>query len=269
MSDRVRLMAAADRCFFRFLPTMLNSVVSNTDAAIELGIVIQDVSEASQQKLRRLLPQLDITFHPISAEMLAGLPNKLTLSPMAFARVLMADLTGWDKFLYLDVDVIATGDVAELYQVELGDAYLGACTPGGTINSGVLLINGASWRREGMRERIFDWSQGRQLRFADQDAIQRFCSDNFVELDARWNKIVDPIWGPPTLDRSYWEDAAITHYITGFKPWNLGRFLLPKPLVERWDRYRLRSSIPPDWRRELGFLAYQCGVLLRRALGRL
>ena len=47
--DPVRLMCAADRVFFRHIAVMLTSVVKSTSGPHEVGIVLQDVSEAERE----------------------------------------------------------------------------------------------------------------------------------------------------------------------------------------------------------------------------
>lgn len=99
---------------------------------------------------------------------------------------------------------------------------------------------------------------------ADQIAIQAVCGDRVVRLDSRWNTMVDSMWGGHMLTPAYIESATITHYVTPFKPWNLGRFFIPRPLVERWGTYRIRTSLKGDWVRDAIFLAAQIKALLNK-----
>lgn len=72
------------------------------------------------------------------------------------------------------------------------------------------------------------------------------------------------IWGPPLPDpEALLREAWILHFITGFKPWNLGRRLLPRALVAAWDRHADPAGLPRDWPAEARMLLWQAAMLAR------
>ena len=87
-----------------------------------------------------------------------------------------------------------------------------------------------------------------------------------LRLDPRWNRVVDAFWAPHVLvDPRYLAEAKILHFITGFKPWNLGYWMLPKPYRMLWSRHRRRSGLPVAWGYEVKTLVWQGIAFLRRA----
>lgn len=248
---------------------MLNSVLRNTDSPLRIGIVVHGVPERDREWLVRRFPSAAIRFHEIDPQRLRGLSHKVALSPLAYARLFMADLVEWEKFVYLDVDTIARSDLAELEREDVDGHLCLACFPDGALNSGVLVVNARRWRDEGILEKALDYARRNQPREADQATIAAVCGDECGRLDPHWNRIIDPIWGPGTLDPAYYRDARILHFITGFKPWNLGRLVLTSELLAEWDRYRVRTRASVDWRQEAKLVAYQLRALLRvKLLGR-
>jgi lipopolysaccharide biosynthesis glycosyltransferase len=264
----VRVMCASDRFFFRHVPVMLNSAISRTSGPIEIGILVQDIAPSEKKALEDLFPDTPIRFFDVDGGRVAGLTYKFALSPMAYARILIADLVDWDRFLYLDVDVIVQRDLRELFDVDLGAHPVAGVLHGGRLNSGVLLIDGAAWRREGLTARILEFARQHRPKEADQAAIEATIGDRILPLDPRWNTLIDPVWAGPEQERAdYLDDAWIVHYLTGFKPWNLGRWLLPRRLLEPWDRHRVKARLPRMWGAEAKLLAWQLRVLGLRRLG--
>lgn len=263
----VRIACAADGAFLRHIPTLMNSVRANTTDSIELGIFSTAWRKSDQENLVAALPDINISFIELSAETLKGLRVKMVLSPMAYARVFMADLVEWDKFIYLDVDMIARADLSELYRVPLGNAPAAAVFHGKKLNSGLLVVNAKSWRDRHLAFQLLEYARQNNPKEADQESIENVIGPELIRLDESWNTLVDPLWGSHMLDNhTYLETAKILHFITGFKPWNSGQFLLPQPYVWEWKKYKKRSGLSIDWKHEAKTLFWQAGVLIRHLL---
>ena len=248
---------------------MLNSVVQNTDSPLEVGVLGQGVDDSEKQELARHFPDVDIRFFDISEKMLEGLSFKFTLSPMTYALVLMADLVDWDQFVYLDVDVVARGDIRELYEIDLKGYPVAAVFHDDVLNAGVLVINGRVWRVEKLAPQILEYSRKYAPGEGDQASIEGVIGERILRLDPRWNAIVDPVWGRPMLSNpGYLEGATVVHFLTGFKPWNLGRLLIPREFVELWDSYRVRARLPRVLRAEVKTLVWQLKIIVSEAFRR-
>lgn len=94
---------------------------------------------------------------------------------------LLADLVPEvpDKILYLDIDMMAAGDISELYNVDISDyeyaavkeKYGSKIIKSDYINAGMLLLNMKKIKETKLLEKARKLIKTRKLIFADQDAI--------------------------------------------------------------------------------------------------
>jgi lipopolysaccharide biosynthesis glycosyltransferase len=260
-NNTVYVACACDRNFFRFVPTMVNGMLKHTNRKLVVGVFYMDVEKHFCDKLESLFPQVEFKFWEIEEGIFDNLYFKRALSPMCYARALMADLSGWDDFVYLDLDIAVTADIGELFDLDIGDNYLGSVFHFNEINSGVLKINGRRWREDGIKEKVLKYAAEHLPKDADQTSIGEVCRGQIAELPPKWNVLVDSVWARQTLEESHYRDAAITHYITGFKPWNLGYTLLPRGLRQRWDSQVVKAGFPVPWKKEATLFAYQLAMI--------
>lgn len=188
-----------------------------------------------------------------------------TYSRLALSRLLPADVK---KVVWLDADVLVTGDLERLWSIELGDRHLLAvqdpCVPfvssrygirrwrdlglaeqAKYFNAGVMLIDLDRWRRDEIGEHAGDYvrERGAEVMFWDQEGLNAVLCGRWGELDARWNYCsgFTPREQPETASLEPW----IIHFAGTLKPW-----LLPAP--ESGPRalfYRLLDETPwVGWR---------------------
>ncbi|MDR0715469.1 MAG: glycosyltransferase family 8 protein [Puniceicoccales bacterium] len=137
-------------------------------------------------------------------------------SPAAHYRLLIADLLkNYMKCIYVDVDTLVRHDLTELYNIDLGDCYIGgikdagifskcAWIPGATnyvvftldlhryVNSGVLLMNLDLIRKDGLTEKFVSAIKHgingtKPFLFPDQDALNTACRSRIKTLDIKYN----------------------------------------------------------------------------------
>ncbi len=141
----------------------------------------------------------------------------------------------YDKGIYIDSDVVLTTDISKLYDIDLGDNYIGACpdysistTPeivdytiravgvkkGEYINSGVLLMNLKKMRDEGFEKHFLDLLNTYHFDSIapDQDYLNAICNGKILYLDQRWNSM-------PNYDLEPFSDTFLVHYNLFKKPW--------------------------------------------------
>lgn len=196
---------------------------------------------------------------------------------MIWARIFSGDLLPDvdENVVYLDTDTYINGDLEELFRVDLGTAVLGmvpeairggragtfrrACISQEVVrycNSGVLLFNPATWRREQVKERLLDWVDRWKddTRCPDQDALNALFHDRMVHLPPKWN--YHDGWVERScrmrLSADTWEGnrpedvleailaPRILHYWGGRKPWRFNH---------RPERKRYETAL-----RDLGLL---------------
>lgn len=192
---------------------------------------------------RRYLEELCQSVHPKSRVTLtdAGECYRQTLlhapnqdnqyTPYTFLR-LFADRFPFlpDKLIYLDTDTVLCGDIALLYEQELGDAeFAGVRDRYGChffginyLNAGVLLLNLAKIRETGLFRRALDACARKKIFLSDQTALNRNAVRKKV-LPRRFNE-----------QKAVREDTVIRHFsmtIVWFprfhtqnvKPWQVER----------------------------------------------
>ena len=142
----------------------------------------------------------------------------------------------YDKAIYIDSDVVISGDIAELFNVDIADNYIGACAdhssydhpvlaqymldavgvdPHKYINSGVLLMNLKALREKNLDTHFLNLLNTYHFDSVapDQDYINAICKDKIFYLDSRFNTMPN--------DSGYVEKApVIIHYNLFSKPWN-------------------------------------------------
>ena len=106
-----------------------------------------------------------------------------------------------DKLLYLDIDMMANGDISELYNTDISDyEYAAVIEKYGSwfiavdyINAGMLLLNMKKIRETKLLEKARNLIRTKKMLFADQDAVYRSTTKKLLlpriyNEQARFNK---------------------------------------------------------------------------------
>lgn len=150
------------------------------------------------------------------------------------------------KVLYLDVDIIATGDIAELYSIDLGDYALAAVKESflsgeqlmeiqnrlnlravqDYFNAGVLLINNKKWQELEILNRILDVEKQykNKLKYADQDVLNIIFDSQCKIIPAKYNYMTQF-----SLQKG---DILLRHFNTNIKPWHTNPHLAEESVLE-------------------------------------
>jgi len=157
-------------------------------------------------------------------------PNKASAyTPYAMLRLLADKVEGIpDKVLYLDTDVVANGNIAELYNIDVENYEIaGARDYYGKfffnpryLNSGVLLMNMKRIRETKMLSRALKLCNSKKVFLPDQTAINKYTQKKKI-LSSRFNE-----------QKNLQEDTIIRHFSMtlkffpifkkqNIKPWNI------------------------------------------------
>ena len=239
--NTVNLFFACDDGYVPFLSVALTSIRSHRDPARHYAIRVlhTGLSEAAQEKLRSLQEDKGFTLEfPDISRHVAAFAQKLHTrdyySSSTYYRLFIPVLyPQLNKALYLDSDLVLCRDVAQLYDVELGDDLVGAVPDGvvGTVeefklyvqnrlnienaehyfNAGVLLMNLDAMRRCDFSRRFLELLQAVTFRVGqDQDYLNVLCSGRVRYLGFEWN----------TMPTGIVEGApGLIHYNMDAKPW--------------------------------------------------
>jgi lipopolysaccharide biosynthesis glycosyltransferase len=196
------------------------------------------------------------------------------VSITSYYRLFISEIlpTQFNKVIYLDSDIVVSGDVSNLWEIDIKDNYLLAVqdhevfcpyvsSPNGLLNwkelgfasdskyfnAGVLVLNLEKWRSDDMCTKALDYlAKNRQyIRWHDQDILNAIVKGQWGELDRRWNKM-----DPQRLTSEDVENAYIIHFTSMAKPWSTLEQYAPRDLfyhyldLTAWSGYRLTL-----WRR--------------------
>ncbi len=229
---------------------MLRSLFhNNINCKIVVYLFHTELGVNKIKSLRRLAEQNGGLLHDIKIndEIMKNVPignlSKETYYRLMAPKLLPVEL---DRILYLDIDMIVTGDIQEIYQVDFQDNLFMAVrdTSLGVdiikknlhmkkesiyINAGVLLMNLNLLRKEFHLEKALGFA----IRFpervpcCDQDVINGLYYDRIGYLnwkfnyEARFHSVLD-IFVYPFKLKQLMKEIRIIHYMGQEKPWKPG-----------------------------------------------
>lgn len=236
---------SVDNSYAPFLAAAINSAVKNSSVTRQYKAIVlhQELTDDNMKKLSALATD---NFKVEFVEMQSGLEsitdrmsNRLrcdyfTLT-IYYRLFIPAMFPQYDKGIYIDSDVVLNGDIAELFDTDIKDNYIGACTDMSIqevpelvdyienavgvdrkkyINSGVLLLN-----LKKLREVELDSHFLRLLNTyhfdcvaPDQDYINALCNGKIYYLGEEWDAM-------PNDNKPELENPKLIHYNLFSKPW--------------------------------------------------
>ena len=133
---------------------------------------------------------------------------KHTTLPSMYRLLIPNLLPDCDYCIYLDGDIIVTGDMSSIFDIDINDYYVGAVRdieaityirkfnyankqpdPSSYINSGFLFMNLKKMRQDDLTSEFMKMSKERLL-FGDQDILNITCKDHIKYLDLKYNVLV-------------------------------------------------------------------------------
>lgn len=296
----IPIVVAADENFAVGAGVVMQSTLENTSARVHFYLFHDALSADSRDRFQRITAaagNAELTLVD-AGRALARLPKPLragAYTRMTYARLLAPQYVDADRAIYLDADTLVRDDVQKLFDYDLGGHAL-AATPdygavwlslhnrverdyfrritegrgvGSYFNAGVLLLDLEALRREGQMDRAVELiAKGRELRFADQCALNLAVAGGFSPLEERWNVNVahrelpdDPLTDAPLRARvaAAFAEPAVVHYV-GPKPWSL----FPTHFKREYAEV-LRRTPWRDYRQPLGSLSWKTQQALLKA----
>lgn len=234
-----------DNSYAPFLAVALYSAVKNASPKRRYRAVIlhQELSAQNAEKLKALeTPYFKIDLTPMQANFAAlddRMSNRLrcdyfTLT-IYFRLFIPAMFPQYSKGIYIDSDVVINGDLADLFAIDIGENFIGACRDlsiadipplvaytenavgvkgNEYINSGVLLMNLKKMRDcdlEGHFLNLLNTYHFDSIA-PDQDYLNAICNGNIYYLPEEWDAM-------PNADRPPLKNPSLIHYNLFSKPW--------------------------------------------------
>ncbi len=242
---RIDICLISDENFIQHLAVTMASILSNADKDDELLFYIlldKTLSMNLREKIIELKKIKDCTIFFIEVE--KSLFNKYSkVRKMANFKFFLGNiLKDLDKVLYLDCDLIVLKSLKELFNEDIKNYYLAGADNIGHyflfkyndywisdfyINSGVMLINLDSWRKNNLAEQFIKIKEEniKNFIFVDQDVINICCDGKIKPLDLSWNMhtgfFKNFYFHPKKQEiKKAIANPQIIHFSSFKKPWN-------------------------------------------------
>ena len=267
---------AADDKYVPFLAVTLQSIKEHISPENEYRIYIlhAGVSDDGSDKIKQFESEnFKVNFVDVT-DRLAVLSEELQLrdyySCATYYRIFIAVMfPEYDKAIYLDSDIAVRCDLADYFDIDLGDNYV-AGVPDGAVgavpvfkeytkrvlgieaeryfNAGVLLLNLKALRNEDFYGKFSALLKKYKFIVAqDQDYLNVLCKGRVKYLSDEWNAM--PVGG----ETQRLKDPKIIHYNLTMKPWHYDDILYQEYFwssAERTEFYELLKGFLRDYGEE-------------------
>lgn len=245
MNREIPIFFTIDDSYAPFLAVALNSAIKNSDPQRNYKAIVlyQDLGADNISRLQALRTEnFKIELMPIRANMEAlddRMSNRLrcdyfTLT-IYFRLFIPSMFPQYDKGIYIDSDVVLTDDIAKLFDIDIGENYIGACNDLSIadipplvaytekavgvnakeyINSGVLLMNLKKMRDDDLEGHFLALLNKYHFDSIapDQDYLNAMCNGKIYYLEEKWDTM--PNDAKPMLT-----ETSLIHYNLFSKPW--------------------------------------------------
>ena len=245
MNKEIPIFFTIDNSYAPFLAVALNSAVknSNKDRCYRAIVLHEGVTDENRKRIESLGTdnfKIDVipmknNFDALDDRMSNRLRCDYFTLTIYFRLFIPAMFPQYDKAIYIDSDVVLADDIAKLFDIDLGDNYIGACNDLSIadvpplvsytenavgvkaheyINSGVLLMNLKKLREEKFEEHFLKLLNTYHFDSIapDQDYINAILNGKILYLDKRFDTM-------PNNNRPECENPIIIHYNLFEKPW--------------------------------------------------
>jgi lipopolysaccharide biosynthesis glycosyltransferase len=262
-SETIDILFCANPGYYQHVAVAAVSLSdSNPGNRFNLHFITCDSDPEAERKLRKTIASrsnLDLFIYYSDHSYLGEFFIDGFISKECYLRLIAPEILpgGLGKVLYLDSDMVVVDDVRPLWDTDLA-GHLVAAAPdyprlekfmspeyrdalgipmqATYVNSGMLLMDLDTWRKDGMTAQFVSFVQakGSKLAFYDQDAINAVLAGRILIVDPRWNLQARMYYtGQRHRPFEFAETVsaratpAIIHYTGSEKPW-LFRSRVPK-----------------------------------------
>lgn len=260
--SNISIFLSSDNNYAPFVATTIASICDNTKSFCDFFVLDGGISKENKEKISKLKEQFNnfsLEYVEVNAnELLKDFEykNKSThVSISTYYRFFITKLKPTIKrAIYLDIDIIAIGDIENLWKQDLNGNTLGIIKDEGEndliikfkekyslvnyYNAGVLLIDLKKWEEKQYSKFAFEFElQNRDnLNFADQDIINVLFKDDCIQLEQKFN------------EQLYFnKNTVIRHFANIYKPWKynyfkVGNGITPLANFDNFWKYAKRTE---------------------------
>lgn len=241
---QIPIFFAVDDAYTPFLAVAIQSMLdhSKKENQYVIKVLYTDISDENQMKIKKYerenvsIEFVDLNYYIDKVK--DKLYTRDYYSKTTYFRLFIPELyPQYDKAIYLDSDITILTDIADLYNIDIGnnlvagapddviqnieifqeyaEKVVGVRSYKNYFNAGILLMNLDELRKFKFQEK-FMYLLG-TVKFSvaqDQDYLNRLCKGRVKLFDNTWNRM--PI-GKDIIDRN---ELHLIHYNLAFKPWH-------------------------------------------------
>lgn len=242
--DVIPIFFAIDDGYVPFLAVALESLIENSSKQYyySIKVLYTNISEENKKKINKYKREnVNIEFVDLNyyiEKVKDKLYTRDYYTNTTYFRLFIANLyPQYNKAIYLDSDIVVLGDIAELYNQDIGDNLV-AAAPDDVIqtikvfqeyaekvvgvadyrnyfNAGILLMNLDEFRKFDFQDKFLYLLETIKFTVAqDQDYLNRLCKGKVKIIDKAWDKM------PVANDDFDDKDLKIIHYNLADKPWH-------------------------------------------------
>ena len=244
---RKSIVLAADNAYLIPLETTIKSVLyHNRD--VDFYILNSDIAPEWFKLLGRKMEVVNSTIHNVhfDKELFEGYKTGPHINYATYFRFFATEVVDSDRVLYLDSDIIVTGELTSLFKLNLKGYSIGAVDDvyayegrESGFNAGVLLMDVAKWKEHSIVNRLLELAaeKNQAVHLGDQSILNIYFEDNWLALDETYNYMVgaDTFRLAQECERLDDNPPVVVHYASHDKPWNTYSI---SRLRELWWTYR-------------------------------
>ena len=263
----IPIFLSSDNNYAPFVATTIASICDNTQSFCDFYILDSGINNTNKNKIK----QLRNLYKNFSIEFINVNPNKEFknikyyntgnyISISTYNRFLIPKLKPeLNKILYLDVDIVVLGDIAELYNQDLEEYALGAIWEESRkfyntytkdlvelsdnykyFNAGILLIDIQKWNRMNILDTLFKIEQKykEKILHADETILNKYFDNNYKTLPIKYNYTDYDIQFNPI------DNIIIRHFATKVKPWHIHPNINTKLFPNTQDFWKYAQKTP-------------------------
>lgn len=234
-----------DNKYVPYVSVAIQSIIENASKEYKYKIIIlyQELTEENIKEIRSLKNdnfEIEFVYMKDGLESITDrIENRLRCDYFTltiYFRLFIPDMfPEYDKGIYIDSDIVVPGDISELYNHDLGNNLIGACSDKSVvdvpelakymeeavgvnkheyINSGVLLMNLKEMREKEFSKKFLYLLNKYHFDCIapDQDYLNAMCNGKILYLDNSWDAM-------PTEGKEPMSNPKLIHYNLFQKPW--------------------------------------------------
>ncbi len=232
----MNVVFATDRGYLQHLAVALASLLEN-NSGMNIYIINNDISESDWKKLQKLFEgkNSNLIDAKIDDKQIENLITHSYFTKATYYRLFIPDIVKGDRALYLDVDIVVTQRIDDLYNAEISNTFLAAVddmdihnyhelemeSSSKYFNSGVMLINLKYWRACNIKEKVIKFIDRKPevIRSVDQDGLNSVINGNWLELHPKYNLHTRLLYiEPDSPIKEAIDNPVIIHYTGPSKP---------------------------------------------------